>query len=122
MFKKLSILAVLSLALVATGKIAQAQYSTVQYQIGGYGTGVRVTNYGNNGAYYGYQNSYGNPYYGNNYQNSYSSNYNGYGGYNGGNYNSSVGYYGYPSVNYAYVAPRLYRGPMPGFALRRGRW
>lgn len=119
MFKKLSTLVILCVAIAATGSVAQAQYSTLQYQVNGYGTDFRVVNYGN-GFYYYYENTYGNPYYGNSgqYGNTYDNS-----GYSNGYYNTNYGYNnGYPSVNYNYVAPQYYRPANSGFGIRRSRW
>jgi hypothetical protein len=119
MIQKLSISAALGMALFFCSSSAQAQFGGVQVQVGGYGSGVRIGNFGyGNGSYngYGYGNrGYG---YGNGFASPYYSNYGSrYGAYNNGfRYNSN------PSYGYGYAAPRYYAAPIRTYPMRRYRY
>lgn len=65
MFRKLLITSTLFVAIVLSSRVGYSQFGGVQVQVGGYGTGVRVGNFGyGNGYYGGYGN--GSSYYRNN--------------------------------------------------------
>ncbi len=126
MFRQLSVTAALSAAIFLTGSLAHGQFGGVQVQVGGYGSGVRIGNFGygngyGNSYYNGYGNGFGNQYYGNygsrygNYGNGYSNNY----GYNNYGYNG----YGYvPNSGYVVQSPRYYSVPSRTYSVRRYRY
>ncbi len=117
MFRKLSLTAALSAAIFLTSGLAHGQFGGLQLQVGGYGPGVRIGNFGyGNGYYNGYGNGFGNQYYGNygnrygDYGNGFSNNY----GYNG---------YGYvPNAGYTVQSRRYYSVPSRSYPVRRFRY
>lgn len=133
MFTKLSVTAALSAAIALTSSFAHGQFGGVQVQVGGYGTGVRIGNFGyGNGygsSYYnGYGNGYGNSYYngygngfGNQYYGNYGSRYGNFGNY-GNAYSNNYGNNGYgygyvPNAGYAVQSPRYYSVPSRNYSV-----
>jgi hypothetical protein len=118
MFRTLSMTAAIAVACACASNDANAQFSGVSVQVGGYGTGVRVGtyNYGN-----GYYNTYGNGYrsgYGNQI---YASPY--VGPFNGGHISNSLPYIStYPSYGYRSAAPTIYTVPRRVYPIRRFRF
>jgi len=122
MFRKIAMVATCGVVFVFTGSITQAQFGGVQVQVGGYGSGLRVGNFGyGNGYYGGYGGGFGNQYYGNQYYgNRYTSGYGGYSTYgNRGYFGNGITYNGYSGLNRQYVAPRVYASPLRRSVVRR---
>ena len=118
MFRKIAVVVVCSVAFVFSSNVTQAQFGGIQ--VGGYGPGIRVGNYGYGNSYYGrYGGGFGNPYYGNQYSR-------GYGGYNnfgfGGFYGNGNSFNRNPGFNYQYLGPRVYAAPLRGTVARRYRY
>ncbi len=123
MFRKLSVTAALSAAIFLTSSLAHGQFGGVQVQVGGYGSGVRIGNFGyGNGYGNSYYNGYGNG-FGNQYNGNYGSRYGNFGnGYS--NYYGNNGYgYGYvPNAGYVVQSPRYYSFPSRSYPVRRYRY
>ena len=112
-------------AFVFTSSLTQAQFGGVQVQMGGYGSGLRMGNFGYGNGYYGSYGAglgnqfYGNPYYGNRYTS-------GFGGYNTygdrGYYGNGITYNRNFGLNRQYLAPRVYIAPRGGTVVRRFRY
>jgi hypothetical protein len=120
MFRKLLITSTLFVSIVLSSGVGYSQFGGVQVQVGGYGTGVRVGNFGyGNGYYGGYGNGNGSSYYRNNsnfgYGNRFGSSYNGY-------YNNGIGYNSFSNPAYRYASPRDYSAPFRSFPVRRYRY
>ncbi len=120
MFQRFFITSVLFAAFALSSSEVYSQFGGVQVQLGGYGSGVRIGNFGyGNGYYGGYGNGFGNTYYGNNGNYGYGSRF---GNYSNGYYNNSYGYNSYPNAGYGYAAPRLYSAPVRVYSGRRYRY
>ena len=124
MFRKHLVSSALFAAVILSSSIGYSQFGGVQVQVGGYGTGVRVGNFGYGNGYYGgygngYGNGFGNSYYGNNGNYGYGSRY---GNYSNGYYGNGFGYNGYSTPTYRYVAPRVYSAPVRSYPARRYRY
>ena len=122
MFRKILVTAALGAAFVLSTNAAHSQFGGVQVQVGGYGSGVRIGNFGYGNGYYGangYGNGFGNSYYGNYGNNGYGSRY---GNYSNGYYNNGFGYNNYSNSGYTYLAPRVYSAPLRSYPGRRYRY
>jgi len=120
MFRRIAVVLACSGAFIFASSVTHAQFGGLQVQVGGFGSGVRMGNFGYGNGYYGrYGGGLGNPYYGNQFSSGFGG-YNTYG--NRGYYDNGRTYGRYSGSNYRYLSPRVYATPGRTNTMRRYRY